>query len=101
MKIFWSKKALNRLEKLQKFYVELYGSETANLILNQIVEKPEILEDFPELGQIEQNNILEGKELRYLIQGHCKILYKIVLEKEMIRIITVFDTRQSPDKILL
>lgn len=97
MKIIWSEQSVQALEKVVKFYKRSASKDVAYRIQNQIIEATIKLENHPKIGEIEP--LLTFKKLghRYIISGHCKIIYLII--DEDILITDVFDTRQAPNKI--
>jgi len=97
MKILWSEQSVQALEKIVKFYKRIAGEDVAIKIQNEIINATVKLEDHPKIGRIEP--LLSFKDLghRYIISGHCKIIYVII--DDDILITDVFDTRQAPNKI--
>jgi len=66
-------------------------------ITNSIVDKSILLEKNPRIGQAEELLRHRKEEIRYLVDGHYKIVY--LIEGNTVIIATVFDCRQNP-KIL-
>jgi plasmid stabilization system protein ParE len=101
MKIIWTKKAKILLENIFQFYVELYGKKKAEQIRDKILDTPDILEQNPLSGKIETyfSDLEENKTVRSIIQKHSKILYEVFEKEEVVLILSVFDTRQDPDKM--
>ena len=56
-----------------------------------------VLIDFPFLGQKEELLSSRKENFRYLVEGNYKIIYWI--DDEVIRIVSIFDTRQNPEKL--
>ncbi len=98
MKIVWTKFAKQDLFDIYKFHKDYSGKIFADNIKNKILESPMFLKNYPDAGQTEQNSKLIGYACRYLVVSHCKILY--LVEEDTIKIISVFDTRQDPSKML-
>ena len=102
MNVVWSKKAQRLLEKVHQFYIELYGENKAEIIKDNILDAPDILVNHPFSGKIEERflNETEPKIIRSVIQHHCKILYEVFENQDIVLIVSVFDTRQNPNKML-
>ncbi|WP_395078044.1 type II toxin-antitoxin system RelE/ParE family toxin [Flavobacterium sp.] len=98
--LFWTKRALSDLEKIYIFNTHLFGSITSKEIVLKIIEKAEILEeitfDYTKIGEIDKDFNHLKRNYRKLIEGHCKITYRIGNSK--IYINRIFDTRQNPNK---
>jgi toxin ParE1/3/4 len=101
MDIIWTQKAETLLEDIFQFYVELYGRKKAEQIRDKILDTPDILEKNPFSGKIETyfSNLEENKIVRSIIQKHSKILYRVFEKEDVVLILSVFDTRQDPDKM--
>ena len=69
----------------------------AGEIAQQIIERTIQLEKKPNSGQKEPLLTDRKFEYRYLVEGNYKIIYWI--EDNYIKIATVFDCRQNPEKI--
>jgi plasmid stabilization system protein ParE len=97
MKIIWSEQSVQALEEVVKFYKRIADEDVAIKIQNEIIESTVKLEHHPKIGKIEP--LLSFKNLghRYIISGHCKIIY-VIIEHDIL-ITDVFDTRQLPNKI--
>ena len=99
MKLVWSNTAKTQLKKIYHFYLEIAGEKVSKSIRNKLIEKPKSLIDYPELGQVEENPAVAGREFRYLVEGHHKIVYKAYDDQNVILIAAVFDTRQNPSSL--
>ncbi len=93
----WSKFALKKLQQVHKFYLKIADKEIADKIVEEIFNTIKTLSHSSFIGQ--QEPVLEKlkKNHRYLLTHHCKIIYKIELNK--VYITHVFDTRQNPKKL--
>lgn len=103
MKVVWSKKSQELLKKIHQFYIELYGKNKAESIKDSILDAPDILVNHPFSGKIEErfSDETDSKIIRSIIQQHCKILYEVFENQDVVLIVSVFDTRQDPDKMLV
>lgn len=101
--IVWTSFAEEQMDAIQKFIdcnsATLYNSEE---ILVKIIDTVKVLKENPEIGQKEINIPHKNSaiEFRYLIQKHYKIIYFVDKPKKTVIIADIFDTRQSPDKLL-
>uniref|UniRef100_UPI0040270BB3 type II toxin-antitoxin system RelE/ParE family toxin n=1 Tax=Parabacteroides distasonis TaxID=823 RepID=UPI0040270BB3 len=80
------------------YYHDEGNNSYAFLLLQRITHATELLITNPYLGFIEPSLLQLNKEYRSLIEGHYKIIYSA--EYDCIRIYQIFDTRQSPDKLM-
>jgi plasmid stabilization system protein ParE len=98
--LLWTKRALSDLEKVYIFNSKIFGIKTAKNIVDKIVSKVEILQkttfDYSEVGEVDTNFAHLKRDYRKLIEGHCKITYRVGNSK--IYINRIFDTRQNPNK---
>lgn len=98
----WTHRAKKDLEKNYHFNKVLYGKEKAKEIAYKIQERTLLLENpeynFEEAGSIDESFSHLKFTYRKLIEGYCKITYRV--GKTKIYIVRVFDTRQHPSKNL-
>lgn len=94
MKIKFTANARRRLSQI----LDYQGSKKGRKTTRSIAKGAKKLEDFPHLGQVEEQLKEEGKGHRYLLVGS---LYKIIyfIAKPFIYITDIFDTRQDSDKM--
>jgi plasmid stabilization system protein ParE len=92
--IFWLANAKVKLNKIYKFILDNWNIRIADEFINKLKYKLQILSYFPHIGQKSQKK----KDVRrYIISEQVSLFYKI--EKKKIIILTLFDTRQNPDKL--
>lgn len=96
--IQWSKHAEESFTEILLYYHDEGNNSYAFLLLQRITHATELLITNPYLGFIEPSLLQLNKEYRSLIEGHYKIIYSV--EYDCIRIYQIFDTRQSPDKLM-
>ena len=89
MKIIWSKIAINQIKILKKYISFKTISDLRN--------RTKVLKDYPFIGQKETFLNARTEEFRYLLEGNYKIIYWV--DKDIIRIYSIFDTRQNPEKL--
>lgn len=97
MKLVYTKQALFNLEETLEFISTEVSHEKLMEIRNRILDKADTLLLQPFKGQKEPFLDHLGLGHRRLIEGHCKIIYKV--EGEHIYITDIFDSRQDPDKM--
>ncbi len=99
MRIVWSDTAKADVKDIYDYYKENASLKVARSIRSQLIKKPRLLNQQPELGQEEDNPVVAGRGFRYLVEGNYKIVYKVFSERQEILVATVFDTRQNPTKL--
>jgi plasmid stabilization system protein ParE len=97
VKVIWTKKAFNQLERAIKYIKEEQGVSYAKIVLTKTFEKTRILENSPKIGQIEPLLKHKRSEYRYLIVWSYKIIYRV--EKGKVVISRVFHTSRNPKKL--
>ncbi len=78
-------------------FISQFSVSIAEQVTFRILFRANQLSTFPESGQIEPLLKNMNYQYRYLIEGHCKIIYKHEFSK--IFIARIFDTRQNPTKL--
>jgi toxin ParE1/3/4 len=86
MKVVWSEQALARLIEIQDFIAQANPNAAAALV-GKIAERGDGLSRFPEMGRVVPE--LPGSDLRELIEGRYRIVYRV--RGRRIEIITVFE----------
>lgn len=99
MKVVWTELAKSQLKEACQYYKEAASANVAASIKSKVYEKTKKLSRFPEMGQRESNPLVAAMNYRYLVSGNYKIVYRIVLEENIVLISAVFDTRQNPDDL--
>ncbi|MGO3182491.1 MAG: type II toxin-antitoxin system RelE/ParE family toxin [Aequorivita sp.] len=99
---YWTHRANKDLKKIFAFNKVIYDVEMAKEIAHKIRERTLILENpeynFEQIGSIDESFSHLKFTYRKLIEGYCKITYRV--GKSKIYIVRVFDTRQHPSKNL-
>lgn len=94
MEIQWRDKAIQELQAIYDYIYE-QSPQNAERVINTLLDTGNSLGDFPykfrKEPTINQNNI------RYVSKWSYKIIYRI--EKGVIIIVRVFDSRQNPTKL--
>ena len=97
IKVFWTKTALNNLEDIFEYYKYKASVRVARKLVKGLVKSTLKLQESPQIGRKEELLIDRKFEYRFLVVGNYKIIYWI--EDNYIKIATVFDCRQNPQKI--
>jgi len=97
MKLVYTEQALISLEEVLEFIAPKISYEKLIEIRDKILDASETLLEQPLAGQKEY--LLEHLQLghRRIVEGHYKIIYKVV--GEYIYITDIFDSRQDPAKM--
>ncbi len=98
--LIWTKRSFSDLQKIFNFNTKIFGINYSKKVIEGIILKAEVLEkptfDYTKIGEVDNDFKYLKREYRKLIEGHCKISYRIGNSK--IYIVRVFDTRQNPNK---
>lgn len=98
-KVIWSHFAEEQIDEIFEYYKSEANLRIAKKMITSLISATEILENNPEIGQVEEL-LYERKEIyRYLVHKKYKIIYSIDTKQKRIKIADVFDTRQNPVKI--
>jgi len=78
--VVWTLRATKDLERITRFYVDLYGPFKARQIATELRESTEILDcedmDTSKLGMVDEAFNHLKRTYRKLIKHHCKITYR-------------------------
>jgi toxin ParE1/3/4 len=97
MKLFYTEQALISLEEALEFIAPKVSHEKLIEIRDRILDKADTLPLQPLKGQKEPFLEHLGLGHRRLVEGHYKIIYRVI--DEYIYITDIFDSRQDPDKM--
>ena len=97
LRVFWTDTARFQLEDIFNYYKDTASLKVARKLVKQIIERTIQLEKNPNSGSKEPLLSDRKFEYRYLVEGNYKIIYW--KKDKYIKIATVFDCRQSPEKI--
>ena len=98
MKLIYTEQAYLSLEEMLLFLkAQGFNQSQLKALSARIFSKANQLLQVPYSGQKE--DYLEHLKLEYrrLVEGHCKIIYRV--ENQHIFIIDIFDSRQDPKKM--
>ncbi len=96
MKVFVSELAENKLKKLTTYLLEEWNYKVKKDFLTKLTLKIEQISEQPESCQKSEEF---GGIYKCVVTKHTSFFYRINFAKEEIEIITIFDTRQNPDKL--
>ena len=82
----WSPTALFWLREIRS-YIARDNPDAARRTVRGIVERLEVLERFPEIGQLHETR--SGRPYRVLLYGHYRIAYRVV-EEGTVELIGIF-----------
>ena len=97
IKVLWTQTALNNLEDIFEYHKFKASVVVARNLVKKLVKTTILLQNSPEMGRKEDFLRHRKFDYRFIVEGNYKIIYWI--EDNYIKIATVFDTRQHPDKI--
>lgn len=97
MEIIWSRLAKETLAAIIEYVENNFSSAIALKIYNKINNHIDSLAFFPQIGVKDFSLSTDKMEIRYLVNTPNIIHYAII--QNTIIIISVFDTRRSPDTI--
>jgi len=99
LRIKWTDFSKKELKNIFEYYKEKAGINVAKKLVSGIAKETLKLKKQPTIGQEEELLKNDPRELRYLVYKNYKIIYLVLLEKNRIEIVDVFDTRQNPVKL--
>ena len=96
MKVFLSELAENKLLRLNEFLLEKWNLKVRNDFIKKLTSKIEQISKQPE--SCPQSSEYKGL-YKCVVTKQTTFFYRINFDKNEIEVITVFDTRQNPDKL--
>lgn len=97
IKVFWTETALNNIEDIFEYYKFKASVRIARKLVKKLVKSTLQLQNSPKIGTKEELLANRKLEYRFLVVENYKIIYWI--EDNYIKIATVFDCKQNPEKI--
>lgn len=96
MQVFLSQLAESKLLKLSEYLLENWNLKTRDKFISKLTEKINQISFQPD-----SCSKLSGFENLYkcVVTKHTTFYYRILADRKEIEIITIFDTRQNPDKL--
>lgn len=96
MEVVITAKAEFRLEEIHEHYSEKASPAKATEIVNQIIDRALSLDKLANRGRIDEDLRLLGKDHRYILERHYRIIYRV--EDETVYVTDIFSNWQHPDK---
>ena len=96
MKVFLSELAESRLLKLSQYLLENWNLKTRDRFISTLTEKIQQISLQPE--SCPKSSEFENL-YKCVVTEHTTLYYRIQVDKKEVEIITIFDTRQNPDKL--
>ena len=97
LRVFWTDTARFQLEDLFNYYKDKASLKVARKLVKQIIDRTIQLEKNPNSGPKEPLLSDRKSQYRYIVEGNYKIIY--CKQDNYIKIATVFDCRQNPEKM--
>ncbi|MDD2278177.1 MAG: type II toxin-antitoxin system RelE/ParE family toxin [Bacteroidales bacterium] len=97
IRVLWTDSALSQLEDIYDYHKLKASPRIAKELVKTLVEETIILESNPLIGVKEPLLSARPYEYRFLVKNNYKIIYRF--NENLIRIISVFDCRQNPNKL--
>jgi plasmid stabilization system protein ParE len=96
MKVFLSELAESKLLKLSDYLLENWSLKTRDKFIEKLSEKIKQISIQPE--SCPESSEIKGL-YKCVVTKQTTFYYRILIESKEIEVITIFDTRQSPDKL--
>jgi len=96
MEVFISELAEYKLKRLIEYLLEEWSHKVKKDFLAKLTEKIEQISRYPESCQ---KSMEFGGIYRCVVTKQTTFFYRVNFAQEEIEIITLFDTRQDPDKL--
>jgi plasmid stabilization system protein ParE len=96
MKVFLSELAASKLLKLSEYLLENWNLKTRDKFIDKLSEKIKQISTHPQ--SCPESSEIKGL-YKCVVTKQTTFYYRISIELKEIGIITIFDTRQSPDQL--
>ena len=96
MKVFLSELAASKLLKLSEYLLENWNLKTRNKFVEKLSEKINQISLQPD--SCPKSSEFKGL-YKCIVTKQTTFYYRISIELKEIEVITIFDTRQNPDKL--
>ena len=96
MKVFLSELAESKLVELSEYLLEKWNLKTRNKFISKLTEKIKQISSQPE--SCPKSTEFDGL-YKCVVTKQTTFYYRILNQSNEIEIITIFDTRQNPDKL--
>ncbi|MGB0879575.1 MAG: type II toxin-antitoxin system RelE/ParE family toxin [Polaribacter sp.] len=96
MEVFLSELATLKLLKLSEYLLENWNLKTRNTFIEKLTEKIKQISEHPE--SCPQSDEFKGL-YKCVVTKQTTFYFRILIDRNEIEIITIFDTRQNPNKL--
>lgn len=96
MNVFLSELAEQKLLNLNDFLLEKWNLKVRNDFIEKLTSKLDQISKLPE--SCPKSSLFKGL-FKYVVIKQTTLYYRINFQKSEIEIVTIFDTRQSPNKL--
>ena len=94
--ILWSKESKLQFDRIVLYLREEWTEKEVDKFVKQIKNFERMVVKFPEIYA--ESKKKEGLR-KAVLSKHSSVIYKVDWEKSLIRVYTIFDNRQHPDKL--
>ena len=94
--VLWSKESKIQFDRIVNYLKEKWTEKEVKKFILQLKSFEHIVKVFPEIYAE------SGKKMgfrRAVLSKHNSVIYKVDKEKSLIRVYTIFDNRQHPNKL--
>ena len=101
MQVIWSPDAEKELDHIVESCLITFGKRTATKVYQQIKHYDELLAQNPLMGKHETLLEKYPQGFRSFVEhNHYKLIYYIDKQKNIIRIVDIWDTRRNPESLV-
>lgn len=93
-KVLWSKESKLQLDKIIAYLRDEWTEKEVDKFIHKLRRFEKVVSEFPELYAGSKAGIR-----RAVLTKHNSVVYRIDEKKSLIRVYTIFDNRQHPDKM--
>lgn len=98
MKVVWSKRATRKMLATADYIAQEFGVSYATSFVQEALSITQLLEEHPELGQVELSLLHKKEEFRHLVVGKKnKVIYCI--HNNEVWVADFWDVRRNPKEL--
>lgn len=94
MKVTFTRSAMITLKAHYEYHCQKGGVKSAQKFRKRIFDRAKLLETFPRIGKSEEKYEHQDAEIRFLVEGHYKIVYEVTESQVFIH--HIVDSRSDP-----